>query len=100
MMAMLRFICGICAANQNEPRGARAFGPEYSDRHAVGNAVRPCPSWKPRAAPEPVIYAAAAFAPVEAAVAVGVLPFCAKMSPKAATPRIVNAATIMTTKPI
>ena len=36
----------------------------------------------------------------EAAVAVGVAPFCAKTSPKAATPRIVNAATIMTTKPI
>jgi len=30
---------------------------------------------------------------VEAAVAVGVPSFCAKMSPKAATPTIVNAAT-------
>jgi hypothetical protein len=37
---------------------------------------------------------------VEAAVAVGVLPFCAKMSPEAATPRIINAATTMTTKRI
>ena len=43
---------------------------------------------------------------VEATVAVGmfpfgVLPFCAKMSPEAATaPRIISAATIMTTKRI
>ena len=37
---------------------------------------------------------------VEAAVAVGVAPFCAKTSPKAASPRIINAATIMTTKRI
>jgi hypothetical protein len=36
----------------------------------------------------------------EAAVAVGVPPFCAKMSPNAATPTIVNAAMIMTTKRI
>ena len=28
----------------------------------------------------------------------GVAPFCAKTSPKAASPRIINAATIMTTK--
>jgi hypothetical protein len=33
---------------------------------------------------------------VEAAVAVGVAPFCAKTSPKAASPRITNAATITT----
>src|SRR6476659_2747480 len=40
MMAMLRrFICGIRAVNQNEPRRARAFGPEYSDRRAVRNAA-------------------------------------------------------------
>jgi hypothetical protein len=37
---------------------------------------------------------------VEAAVAVGVLSLCAKMSPEAATPRIINAATMMTTKRI
>jgi hypothetical protein len=37
---------------------------------------------------------------VEAAVVVGVVPFCAKTSSKAATPTIVNAATIMTTKRI
>jgi hypothetical protein len=35
---------------------------------------------------------------VEAAVAVGVLPFCAKISPEATRPRSINAATIMTTK--
>ena len=34
---------------------------------------------------------------VEAAVTVGVAPFCAETSPKAAKPRIINAATIMTT---
>jgi hypothetical protein len=33
---------------------------------------------------------------VEAAVAVGVAPFFAKTSPKAASPTIINAATIMT----
>jgi hypothetical protein len=37
---------------------------------------------------------------VEAAVTVGVLPFWATMSPKAATPRIINAATIVTTERI
>ena len=35
---------------------------------------------------------------VEAAVAVEVVSLCAKTSPKAASPRIINAATIMTTK--
>src|SRR5436305_118131 len=35
---------------------------------------------------------------VEAAVAVEVAPLCAKMRPRAARPRIINAATIMTTK--
>jgi hypothetical protein len=42
---------------------------------------------------------------VKAAVAVGVAPFCAETtpkaaSPKAARPRIINAATMMTTKRI
>ena len=37
---------------------------------------------------------------VEGAIAVGELLFCAKMSPEAATPRIVNTAKIMTTKRI
>jgi hypothetical protein len=37
---------------------------------------------------------------VEAVVAIGVLSFCAKMSPEAATPRITNPATLMTSQRI